>query len=164
MRAPFAALLILLATLLLGMWLGGHSASLPGPLRDFARDDDLAVVDSAIERVHDDYYRDVPKSELADEAIRGMVSGLDDRFSAYFDPKEYAKFREQTDARFSGIGVSIQRIEGRGLRVVEVYGESPAREAGLRKGDLIVAADGKRLANRPEGAATGLIRGRAGTA
>ena len=113
MRAPLAAVLVVLAALLGGIWLGGHSASLPGPLQDFARDDDLAVVDAAIERVHDDYYRDVPKKELADEAIRGMVSGLDDRFSAYFDPKEYAKFREVTDARFSGIGVSIQRIEGR---------------------------------------------------
>ena len=162
MRAPLAALLVVLAALLGGMWLGGHASSLPGPLRDFARDDDLAVVDAAIERVHDDYYRGVGKDKLADEAIRGMVEGLDDRFSSYFDPGQYAKFREVTDARFSGIGVSVQPTEN-GLRIVEVYEDAPAAKAKLRKGDVIVAADGKRLADVPEEAATGLIKGREGT-
>jgi len=162
MRAPLAALLVVLAALLGGIWLGGHSASLPGPLRDFARDDDLAVVDSAIERVHDDYYREVGKDELADEAIRGMVRGLDDRFSSYFDPEEYAKFREVTEAEFSGIGVSVQPSP-RGLRVVEVYDDAPADKAAIRKGDVILAADGKQLSEVPEEAATGLIKGRAGT-
>lgn len=162
MRAPLAALIVVLAALLGGMWLGGHSASLPGPLRDFARDDDLAVVESAIERVHDDYYREVGKDELADEAIRGMVRGLEDRFSSYFDPEEYAKFREVTEAEFSGIGVSVQPSP-RGLRVVEVYDGAPAKKAGIRKGDVILAADGKRLSEVPEEAATGLIKGRAGT-
>jgi carboxyl-terminal processing protease len=162
MRAPFAAVLVVLAALLGGMWLGGHSASLPGPLRDLVADEDLAVIDSAIERVHDDYYREVDKDKLADDAIRGAVRGLDDRFSSYFDPEEYAKFREVTDAEFSGIGVSVTRTD-KGLRVVDVYDDSPAKKAGLRKGDVIVAADGKRLAERPEEAATGLIKGRAGT-
>ena len=162
MRTPFIALLAVIAALVGGIWLGGHSASLPGPLRDFARDDDLAVVDAAIERVHDDYYREVGKDKLADEAIRGMVSGLDDRFSSYFDPGQYAKFREVTDARFSGIGVSVQRTE-RGLRVVEVYDGAPATKAGLQRGDVIVAAGGKKLAEVPEEAATGLIKGPEGT-
>jgi carboxyl-terminal processing protease len=162
MRAPLAALIVVLAALLGGIWLGGHSSTLPGPLADFARDDDLAVVDAAIERVHDDYYKDVGKDKLADEAIRGMVEGLDDRFSSYFDPGQYAKFREVTDAEFSGIGVSVQPTEA-GLRIVEVYDGAPADKAKLRKGDVIVAADGKRLADVPEEAATGLIKGREGT-
>src|SRR3712207_986925 len=163
MRAPFAAVLVLLAALLGGMWIGGHhGASLPGFLGDFATDDDAAVVQAALDRVHDDYYRDVGKGELADDAIRGMVRGLDDRFSEYFDPGQYARFREITDARFSGIGVSVQRVE-EGLRIVDVYDGSPAKKAGLRKGDVIVAADGKRLAEVPEENATGLIKGRAET-
>ena len=162
MRAPFAALIVVIAALFGGIWLGGHSASLPGPLQDFARDDDLAVVDASIERVHDDYYRGVSKKKLADEAIRGMVKGLDDRFSAYFDAAEYKKFREVTDARFSGIGVGVQPTE-RGLRIVEVYDDAPADKAGLRKGDVIISAGGKRLADVPEESATSLIKGPEGT-
>src|SRR5690349_19229791 len=100
MRAPLAAAVVLVATLALGMWLGGHSGSLPGPLRDFARDDDTAVVDAAVARVHADYYRKIPKRQLADNAVRGIISGLHDRFSSYFDPQEYAKFEEVSDARF----------------------------------------------------------------
>ena len=154
--------LLVVAALLGGIWLGGHSANLPGPLRDLARDDQTAVVDAALERVHDDYYRSVSREELADDAVRGMVRALEDRFSAYFDEKEYREFRETTDARFEGIGVTVQP-DDRGLEIVSVYDGTPARRAGLRAGDLILAADGKVLAGRPEGTATGLIRGKPGT-
>src|SRR5687767_2787128 len=97
------ALLLLLATLVLGMWIGGHGAWLPGPLRDFTRGEESARVDAAMKKIEDDYYRKIDKDELADDAVRGMVQGLDDRFSAYFDEKEYAEFRETTQARFSGV-------------------------------------------------------------
>ena len=90
------------------------------------------------------------------------MGGLDDRFSAYFDAKEYQRFREVTDARFSGIGVSVTQVE-HGLRVGQVYDKSPAQKAGLREGDVIVAADGQDLGAKPEEAATGLIKGPKGT-
>jgi carboxyl-terminal processing protease len=162
MRAPFAALLVLVATLALGIWLGGHSGSLPGPLRDFARGEDAARIDAAMEKIEDDYYTKVSKDQLADDAVRGMVEGLDDRFSAYFDEREYARFKEISDARFSGVGLGIQKA-GDGLRVVQVYDKSPAKKAGLRIGDVIVAANGTKLAGKPEEAATGLIKGEPGT-
>lgn len=155
--------LLLVAGLVVGaFWLGGHSGGLPQPLRDFARDDASATIDAALERVHDDYYREVPREDLADDAIRGVVRGLDDRFSGYFDAKEYRSFREVTDARFSGVGLGVQR-DRRGLRVTQVYDGSPARKAGIREGDVIVSADGKRLAGRAEEAAVTLIKGKEGT-
>jgi carboxyl-terminal processing protease len=162
MRAPLAALLVLLATLALGMWIGGHSAGLPAPLRDFARGEDAAVVDAAMEKIEADYYRPVSKSKLADEAVRGMVEGLGDRFSAYFDEKEFARFKEISDARFSGVGLGVQKVAD-GLRVVQVYDRSPAKKAGLRVGDVIVKANDTPLTGRPEEAATGLIKGPPGT-
>ena len=161
MRSLLGILLALIA-LVAGIWIGGHSAGLPGPIRDFARDDDLAVVDAAIEQVKDGYYRDIPKDELGNQAIRGLVRGLDDRFSSYLDPTEYGSFRELTDAKFSGVGTSVQRVE-KGLRIVQVYADSPARDAGLRKGDVIVAVDGDKLAGRAEEAAVGRIKGPEGT-
>ena len=157
-----AAILVVLSVLFVGMWLGGHSGVLPDDLAELVADDDVATMDAAIRRIHDDYYRPVPRDELTDEALRGAVRGLDDRFSSYFDPDEYQRFREITDARFSGIGVSVVPHE-RGLRVDHVYARSPARRAGLREGDVIIAANGTNLADKPEEAATGLIRGRPGT-
>jgi carboxyl-terminal processing protease len=155
--------LLVVAALLGGIWLGGHSSILPGPLRDLARDDQTAVVDDALDLVHDDYYRPVERDELADDAVRGMVRGLRDRFSSYFDPQEYNRFREVTDARFEGIGVTVQP-HPRGLEIVSVYDKAPADRAGLRSGDVIVEAAGKDLAGRPQEAASNLIRGKPGTA
>ncbi len=158
-----AAPAVLVAIVLFaGMWLGGHSSVLPDPLQDLVTDDDVAAIDDALTLVKDDFYREVGEDELANDAIRGAIRGLDDRFSAYFDPKEYRRFREVTDARFSGIGVTVVQVD-EGLRIGHVYAKSPAREAGLRPGDVIVAADGQRLADRPEDAATGLIKGPKGT-
>jgi carboxyl-terminal processing protease len=156
------AVVLLVVVLLAGMWLGGHSSLLPRQLQELVADDDVAHIDEALSTVEDDFYRDVAKDKLADDAIRGAVSGLDDRFSAYFDPKEYKRFREVTEARFSGIGVTVTQVE-RGLRIGQVYDKSPAQKAGLREGDVILAADGQELAGKPEEAATGLIKGPKGT-
>ena len=157
-----AGVIVIAATLLAGMWLGGHSSVLPDGLQGLVADDDVVDVSDALSKVRADFYRDVDDDELTDDAIRGAVEGLGDRFSNYFDPQEYRRFREITEARFSGIGVTVTQVE-HGLRVGQVYEKSPAKRAGLREGDVILAANGQKLAGRAEEAATGLIKGPAGT-
>ena len=106
-------------------------------------DGDTAVVQEAIDRVHDTYYRQIPKSALADDAIAGVVAKLGDRFSNYFDPAQYKRFKDAQNSEFSGVGLQVSR-HPKGLRVDAVYDGSPAKRAGLRQGDVIVAADGHR--------------------
>jgi carboxyl-terminal processing protease len=153
---------VLVAVLFAGMWIGGHSGLLPSELQKLVADDDIATIDAAVRRIHDDYYRPVDKSKLSDDAVRGAVRGLDDRFSSYFDPKDYTRFKEAANSEFSGIGVLITQVDD-GLRINQVYPKSPARKAGLRKGDVIVAAQGQRLRDKPDDAATSLIKGKEGT-
>ena len=153
---------VLVAVLFAGMWIGGHSGLLPSGLQKVVADDDVATIDAAVRRIHDDYYRRVDKSKLSDDAVRGAVRGLDDRFSSYFDPKDYTRFKEAANSEFSGIGVLITQVDD-GLRITQVYPKSPARKAGLRAGDIIVAAQGQRLRDKPDDAATSLIKGKAGT-
>ncbi len=162
MRAPLALLLGFLGTLLVGMWIGGHSRVLPDPLRDLVRgDDDVQVVADAIDRVSERYYREIGEGELADRAVEGVVRGLD-QFSGYFDRAEYARFRQATDSRFVGIGVTVEKVDA-GLRIGRVFDGSPADGAGLRPGDVIVSAGGRALAGLAEDAAVALVRGREGT-
>ncbi|HEX7298099.1 MAG TPA: S41 family peptidase [Solirubrobacteraceae bacterium] len=150
--------------LALGAWIGGrHSDWLPGPIRSaLVGDGDTAVVQEAIDRVHDTYYRPIPKAELADDAISGVVAKLDDRFSNYFDPAEYKQFKQSQNSEFSGVGLQVAQ-HPKGLRVEAVYDGSPAKRAGLRAGDVIVAAGGRDLAGMPQQQSVGLIKGPPGT-
>jgi carboxyl-terminal processing protease len=159
---PLVALVVVV--LLLGTWVGGrHSDWLPGPVRDaLVGDSDTAVVKEAIDRVHDTYYRQIPKSALADDAIAGVVSKLGDRFSNYFDPAQYKRFKDAQNSEFSGVGLQVSR-HPKGLRVDAVYDGSPAKRAGLRQGDVIVAADGHDLAGLSQQASVDRVKGPPGS-
>jgi carboxyl-terminal processing protease len=161
---PLTAVLAVLAPVLLvvGIWLGGHPERLPGFARDLFVDDNTAVVAQALDLVEDDYVRHVPKSKLANAAIKGVVGSLGDQFSSYFTPEEYGRYLEVTDARFSGVGLSVIGVD-EGLRVTRVYDGSPAKRAGLEPGDLIVAVDGKTLRGVPEETAVSRVKGPSGT-
>jgi carboxyl-terminal processing protease len=159
---PVVALVVVL--LVLGAWVGGrHSDWLPGPIRSaLVGDKDTAVVQEAIDRVHDTYYRKIPKSELADDAIAGVVAKLDDRFSNYFDPAEYKRFKQSQNSEFSGVGLQVAQ-HPKGLRVEAVYDGSPAKRAGLRPGDVIVAANGRTLAGMSQEESVALVKGPPGS-
>jgi carboxyl-terminal processing protease len=142
---------------------GRHSEWLPGPLRAaLVGDQDTAVVEEAIERVHDTYYRDIPPRRLADNAIDGLVRRLDDRFSNYFTAAEYRQFKQSQNSEFSGIGLAVSE-HPRGLRVERVYDRSPAERAGIEAGDIIIAADGRSLAGRNQAESVSFVKGPPGT-
>ena len=164
-RQPSAApiALGLLLALLVGIVLGGHPGALPGFLRNpLVGDKDTRVVREAIDKVHSDYYREIPRSKLADAAIAGVVKSLSDRFSQYFDPADYRRFKELTNNQYEGIGVNVT-TDKRGLRVLTVFDGSPARRARIRAGDIIVGAAGVSLAGRSTEEGSRLIKGPPGT-
>jgi carboxyl-terminal processing protease len=162
-RPAFVAGLVLVL-LVAGIWVGGrHSDWLPGPLRSaLIGDEDTRVVAEAIDDVHDTYYREIPKDVLADHAIDGVVEKLGDRFSNYFDPKEYARFKQSQNSEFSGVGLAVGE-DRRGLRVEVVYYGSPADRAGIVRGDIITEAAGRSLAGRSSRESVSFIQGPPGS-
>ncbi|MGA2453995.1 MAG: S41 family peptidase [Solirubrobacteraceae bacterium] len=158
------ALLLPVLLLLAGLWLGGHPEDLPGFLRSaFVASPQTQVVDEAIQRIADDYYRPISTSKLDNASISGLVASLGDRFSHYLSPSEYREF--SSPPHFTGIGVSVatQVAADRGLLIERVFNASPAQRAGLKAGDLIVAVNGRKLQRLSAEAATDLIRGLPGT-
>jgi carboxyl-terminal processing protease len=150
--------------LVFGIWVGGrHPGWLPGPVRGaLVGDTHSAVVKEAIEDVNKTYYRKIPEDQLADNAIDGIVKRLDDRFSNYFSPAEYKRFKDSQQSEFSGIGLAVS-ADKRGLRVETVYDGSPAKRAGIRPGDIIVEAAGKALVGRNQDEAVSFIKGPPGS-
>ena len=164
-RPSLKVVLLLLAPcmLVLGIWLGAHPRFLVGPVADvLVGPEERRVAIEALDEIYDRYYREVDRDELTNAALDGAVEGLGDRFSAYLSPKQYGHFEQALDNAFSGVGTAVLGVED-GLRIVTVYPDSPAKKAGLRDGDVVTHANGRKLAGLPEGAATAIIKGPEGT-
>src|SRR5215212_1069873 len=131
-----------LLTLAVGLYLGGHPSTLPDPVRDvFVQDSGGEVYDEAIDILERDYYRGVDRQDLLNQSLDHAVRSLDDRFSNYFAPRDFADFQQATEGRFEGVGMSVTPVDD-GLRVVTVYDGSPAQRGGLREGDVITEVNG----------------------
>ena len=95
-------------------------------------------------------------------ASRGLTTDLPDVYTVFLEPAANGDVAEQLQGEYEGIGVWVERPEGKYL-VVAPIPDSPAEKAGIRSGDVIVAADGTKLEGLDSDAALGKIRGPAGT-
>lgn len=124
------------------------------------------VRDEAQAFIEENYFEEVTDAELEQGSVRGMIEELrreyDDRFSHYFDPKQYRQFQKSLSGDFKGVGLSVNDVP-EGLEVTTVFKDSPAEDAGIEIGDVILAADGKSLAGIPAEVATSKIKGKVGT-
>jgi carboxyl-terminal processing protease len=157
---------VLLAMLAAGLWIGGHPARMPSFLRGVFVDESAGLTAEASELIEDNYYRKVEQGNLIDSSLNGMARGLrrryKDRFSDYFSPKLLARFDEEIEGRFSGVGLSVTEAK-RGLHVVKVFKRSPAEEAGIEVGETIVEVDGESIVGLGSTAATERIKGPEGS-
>ena len=124
------------------------------------------LTSEALELIDENYFEAVDTGELEDASVNAIVRKLrrqyEDRFSHYFDPEAYARFKEATEGRFSGVGLTVNEVP-RGLRVATVFEDSPAKQAGIREGDLITGVDGRSIAGEDAELATARIKGQPGT-
>ena len=114
---------------------------------------------SVVERNYADSV-DVDRA-IYDGAIPGMLQILDPH-SIFFDPKQYASFREQQIGKYFGVGLSIISRDDHVI-VLSPFPGSPASKAGVRPGDVIYAIDGKICEGITSSEASNLLRGAKGT-
>ena len=160
-KAVVAALSALVA-LLVGLWLGGHPESLPGPVRDAFVQEDRALRAEIIDSIESNFYKDVDERKLEQSSLKGLVEALGDPYSAYLTPREARAFTEGVSGEFEGVGMNVEE-EKRGLKVLRVFEGSPAERAGIRRGDVILGVNGRSIAGVNSEVATGRIKGPAGT-
>ncbi|MGI9019415.1 MAG: S41 family peptidase [Solirubrobacterales bacterium] len=151
--------------LAVGLVVGGVLALAVGGLTSLL-DEEPTLPDEAREIIEDKYFRDVDAATLEGSSVRGMVDELrkryDDEFSHYFGPKQLQELNAATSGEFSGVGLTVTEVK-RGLRVASVLENTPAQDAGIERGDLVVAVDGKGIAGTPADVASARIKGPPGT-
>jgi carboxyl-terminal processing protease len=152
-----------LIVLLVGVWLGGHPSWLPSSVRGTFEDNSNGqFVNQVLNELSRDYYRPINRDQLVNKGLQGAIASLNDPYSHYYDPTAYKSFLDQDNPHLNGIGIDVQN-EAKGLRVVDVFEDSPASKAGLARGDVIVAVGPDSLANRSADFGSKLIRGAAGS-
>jgi carboxyl-terminal processing protease len=117
----------------------------------------------AVEKVEANYVRPVSRRELLETAIEGMLQRLD-QHSSYINTNELRQFRRQIEGRFGGIGIQVDvDAEVGHLRVIAPMVGTPAYEAGILAGDVIVEIDGQSAEGMNPDKAIEVLTGRPGT-
>ncbi len=113
--------------------------------------------------VEDTYYIQVDSGKLMEGAYAGLMEGLEDPYSQYISAKEYENYMASMLGSYSGVGMSFYNNDDSVLEVIQVYRNSPAEEAGMKPGDIILEVDGKAVTGPESTEAAAAIRGREGT-
>lgn len=113
-------------------------------------------------RIKRNYVTPVSDEQLLDYAVIGMLSGLDPH-SVYLKDERYEALNEGTTGRFGGLGMEVMMEDGF-IKVVTPIDDTPAAEAGIQTGDIIIRIDGKNIPGTNLQQATEKMRGEPGTA
>lgn len=98
-----------------------------------------------IKNLVDQYYLwDIDEDLMEEKIVDGYVAGLDDKYAEYYTAEEFEELKEMVSGSYAGIGVSITMEEDGNIVVYKVFSGSPAEEAGIHVGDVIVEAAGER--------------------
>lgn len=121
---------------------------------------ELQTFADVFHQIRSGYVEEVDDSTLFEFAVRGMLEGLDPH-SAYLTKEDYSDLQTTTDGEFSGLGIEIGR-RGSYIEIIAPIDGSPAVEAGLQAGDVILKLDGQSVKGMSIDEAVQLMRGPVG--
>ncbi|WP_453993551.1 S41 family peptidase [Bacillus nitroreducens] len=124
--------------------------------------DNLSKIGQAYNMILSSYVEKVDEKKLIEGAIQGMVSTLNDPYSAYMDEETAAQFNDSLESSFEGIGAEVSMMEGK-VTIVAPFKDSPAEKAGLKPNDQIIKIDGESIEGLDLYEAVLKIRGEKGT-
>jgi carboxyl-terminal processing protease len=103
------------------------------------------LLDEVDSIVKGNYYGKADNNDISDSLIRSFVESLGDSNSIYMSDKEYEEYKKEIKGDMQGIGIEYEKNAKGQIKITKVYDGSPAKNSGLKKGDIIVAFDGIKL-------------------
>jgi carboxyl-terminal processing protease len=123
--------------------------------------EELRTFSDVFGRIKNDYVVDVDDKELIENAIRGMLSGLDPH-SAYLDSEEFTELQVGTTGQFGGLGIEVG-MENGFVKVIAPIDDTPAQRAGVQAGDLVIRLDDTPVKGMTLNEAVKIMRGKPGS-
>lgn len=123
--------------------------------------EDLQAFTEVLSRIKSDYVEGVDDKSLIEDAIRGMLNGLDPH-SAYLNVSEFADLKIGTTGKFGGLGIEVS-MENGFVKVISPIDDTPAARAGVQAGDLIIKLDDKQVKGMTLNEAVKIMRGKPNT-
>ena len=123
--------------------------------------DDLRTFTEVFARIKNDYVEPIEDTALLENAIRGMLSGLDPH-SAYLVPDDYQELQAGTSGEFGGLGIEVGMEDGF-VKVIAPIDDTPAQQAGVEAGDLVIRLDDTPVKGMSLADAVKVMRGKPGT-
>lgn len=131
-------------------------------------DDDLIKLEKNIKELEEilNYSfldkKNMNKQKMLEGAIKGYIAGLEDPYTNYLTSKEFKEFLNDLDGKFVGIGVAMQKTE-KGIEFVTVFDETPAKNVGIKEGDVLLKVEGKDVSDMKLDDIVNLVKGKEGT-
>lgn len=123
--------------------------------------DDLRKFTEVFSRIKAAYVEKVDDRTLLEDAIKGMLSGLDPH-STYLDPKAFEDLEESTTGEFGGLGIEVGMEDGF-IKVISPIDDTPAQKAGVQAGDLIIKLGDQPVKGMSLEEAVNVMRGKPGS-
>ncbi|MDD5617988.1 MAG: S41 family peptidase [Candidatus Omnitrophica bacterium] len=123
--------------------------------------EELSLFADTLSIIQSQYVDETKPKELVYGALKGMLSSLDP-YSEFLTPEEYNELKSNTEGRFGGVGMEITLKDGL-VTVVSPIENTPAWNAGIKSGDIIVKIDGKIIKGYTLTDAVRALRGQEGT-
>lgn len=123
--------------------------------------EDIRSLSEVFGKIKENYVEEVTDKTLLENAIRGMLSGLDPH-STYLDKEAFQELRVGTTGEFGGLGIVVGMEDGF-VKVISPIDDTPAQRAGIKTGDLIIRLDSKPVKGMSLDEAVKLMRGKPGT-
>jgi len=123
--------------------------------------EDLQAFTEVFSKVKSDYVESVDEKKLIEDAIRGMLNGLDPH-SSYLNTSEFSDLKIGTTGQFGGLGIEVG-MENGFVKVISPIDDTPAFRAGVKASDLIIKLDDKSVKGMTLNEAVKIMRGKPNT-